>query len=470
MHKSQLIQILRTLSKKEIRDLKKWLRSPFHNQRQDVVDLFDYCFTRDYLEREDKLDKEMVFEKIFPNEAYDDAKIRQTMYFMRIAVEDFLIYNSYQTDEREKKLILTKTYRERKLYKLTQNNLNQLNKAIKKTKIDRHFHLHQYLVSLENYDLATENSSRQTAVSLLQSSTRLFDHFFISEQLRNICSLLSYSTDFMSSNEKLIESILDKINNSDYTHDDSITLYYLLFNVLRNNNDEEFDLLKDKFTTVKGIFSYEERKNIILIILNYCISRMNRGAHKYIREAFELYKIGIKEKIFISDGFLDHYSFRNITNTGLHLGEFDWIRKFINTSSKDLHPNYRESFTNFGLGSLHFKSRDYDTAMKYLARYEHDDILLNLNSKSMLLRMYYEQDELNALESLLESFKVYLKRKKGISETYVLVYGNLIKYTKKLVRVNPYDKAKKEKLRQEILEAKPMINKEWFLEQLEAMG
>ena len=42
MQKSVLAEIIRSLSKKETRDIAKWLQSPAHNQRQDVVRLFDY--------------------------------------------------------------------------------------------------------------------------------------------------------------------------------------------------------------------------------------------------------------------------------------------------------------------------------------------------------------------------------------------------------------------------------------------
>ena len=42
MQKSTLVEIIGSLSRKEIRDLNKWLQSPAHNQRQDVIRLFEY--------------------------------------------------------------------------------------------------------------------------------------------------------------------------------------------------------------------------------------------------------------------------------------------------------------------------------------------------------------------------------------------------------------------------------------------
>jgi len=42
MQKSVLVEILRSLNRKEVRDLQKWLQSPAHNQRSDVIQLFDF--------------------------------------------------------------------------------------------------------------------------------------------------------------------------------------------------------------------------------------------------------------------------------------------------------------------------------------------------------------------------------------------------------------------------------------------
>jgi hypothetical protein len=91
---------------------------------------------------------------------------------------------------------------------------------------------------------------------------------------------------------------------------------------------------------------------------------------------------------------------------------------------------------------------------------------VQLNAKMMLLKIYYELDEVDALESLLESMRAYLNRKE-VTGYYRSNYQNIIRYTRKLVRINPYDKAPKEKLRQEIQQVNPLTEREWLLRQLE---
>jgi hypothetical protein len=42
MQSTPLFQLLKSLTKADRRDLAKFLRSPFHNTREDVVRLFDF--------------------------------------------------------------------------------------------------------------------------------------------------------------------------------------------------------------------------------------------------------------------------------------------------------------------------------------------------------------------------------------------------------------------------------------------
>ena len=83
----------------------------------------------------------------------------------------------------------------------------------------------------------------------------------------------------------------------------------------------------------------------------------------------------------------------------------------------------------------------------------------------MLCKIYYEEEEVDALESLLESIRTYLQRKKVVAY-HKANYKNIIRYTKKLTRTTSFNITKKEKLIKEIEEANPLTEKEWLLEQL----
>ena len=87
MKKTRLIEVLRSFEKKELRELKKWLHSPMHNQREDVRLLYAYLIDGKRLEKDHLLDREKVFKAIYAGEDYDDAKMRQVGHFFMKTLE-----------------------------------------------------------------------------------------------------------------------------------------------------------------------------------------------------------------------------------------------------------------------------------------------------------------------------------------------------------------------------------------------
>ena len=115
MQKSRLIEILRTFPKKELRALKKWFVSPFHNQRKDVVDLLEYLTSNQHLNREEFLEKERIFKVLYPSEPFDDSKMRQVIHFTMKTLESYLAYTSFIEKGTSQELYLAREYRIRNL-------------------------------------------------------------------------------------------------------------------------------------------------------------------------------------------------------------------------------------------------------------------------------------------------------------------------------------------------------------------
>ena len=151
---------------------------------------------------------------------------------------------------------------------------------------------------------------------------------------------------------------------------------------------------------------------------------------------------------------------------GLRLREFDWVEQFVENFQEFLSLKFRKSFVNYILGRLHYDKGNYDKTMDYINEAEIDDILLNLNSKLLLSKIFYEQENYNVLESLLESMRTYLVRKK-VMGYHKSNYKNIIRYIRKLLKVNPFNKQHIDKLKQEITTANPLTEKEWLIRQLD---
>ncbi|MCB0624604.1 MAG: hypothetical protein KDC43_11990, partial [Saprospiraceae bacterium] len=152
MQKSRLVRILRTFTKKEVRDFRKWLHSPAHNQREDVVAIFEYLVAGDHLEKDELLDKTVIFPHVYPQEPFDDAKIRQGMHFLLKAMEDFLVYQDLLEDEVRSKVVLAKVYRQRQLGKSFKRTMQAARKLQEQQSLrNRHYLQNEYDLQYEEY-------------------------------------------------------------------------------------------------------------------------------------------------------------------------------------------------------------------------------------------------------------------------------------------------------------------------------
>lgn len=468
MKKSQLINILNTFSAKDIRETRKWLCSPAHNQRQDVIQLFDYFFDDNHLSKEGYLEKPFVFSWIYSKETYDDAKMRQVMFFLLKAIEDFLIYQELYQDEINAKNILSKVYRKRKLDKLFEKNIKQSEQLLEKSIIqNENYYRNKYQLHLEKYNY----QSRVNRLSQnLQEVSNTLDIAFLTGKLRQYCLMLSHQSVYQKEYTiGLLKNILPLIQQEDYIKIPAIATYYFIYKTLtEKENEAHYFQLKEQIKENGHYFPFAEIRDIYLMTINYSIKRMNAGNESFIREAFELYQLGFEKKILIENNSITRVTFHNVISIGLKLKEFEIVENFIEENQKYLSDKHREGFLNYSLARLHYEKGEYTKAMQLLVQDVHyQDILIFLTSKTLLSRMYYEEDEFDALESLIESMRTYIQRKK-IMGYHKANFKNYIRFIKKLLKAKPSDKAGKEKLKVEIQEAHPLTTDErnWLLTQL----
>lgn len=466
MQKSSLVGILRTFTKKEFRELRKWIISPMHNQRKDVAKLIGYLMEDGHLYNDSFLKKEAIYKWIYGKEPFNDAKIRQTIYFTTNCVEEFLIYRELMDDRIKVKTALSRVFRNRKLDKPFQKNLKETQK-LQKGQIYRNgqFFHNEYNIQWEKYHYLT--GFQRMGLELNDISNAL-DVMYLADKLRLSCFILAHQSVYKKEEYQIemLEELLEVIKTKNFLDYPAIAIYYYGYMAQIEKDDEShFYNLKKEIIENGHLFPTSEMQNIYLMALNYCIAKINASIRHYLREAFELYKQGLEQRFLMDEGILSRYTFINVVTNATILKEYDWIESFIEEYNHYLEDKYRDNIVSYSKGRLHFERKEYDKALLLFSQVEYDDILINLNAKVMQLQMFYEQDELDVLESLLESMRTYLVRKKVIGY-HRDNYKNIIRLTKKLVKVNPFSTAQKSKLQKEIEASSPLTEKKWLLEKL----
>ena len=118
MIKSALLEVCRSLSSTETRELKKFIRSPFFNQREDVTRLFDHIQSALKAGKEKALEKEAAFKYVFGNTTYQDAQMRYAMSFLLQLIRQYLTYKESVSDPVQEKTLMVRALRNRRLDEL----------------------------------------------------------------------------------------------------------------------------------------------------------------------------------------------------------------------------------------------------------------------------------------------------------------------------------------------------------------
>jgi hypothetical protein len=464
MHQSKLIELMGLFDKKELRGFEKFLHSPYFNQRDDVIRLFLYI--SEHLSDPTLLAKPDAFAHVFPQEGYSEKKIRYTMSFLYKLALSFLSIHELESNPFQKQALINKAIRRKNSERIFTHEINITKKMLEESKLRNiEYHYFNYLLTEEETYFPI-GQSREPAVGFQKLSNEL-NLYYIATSLKQSCFAVSINTfSKMGFDQGLIQQVLEHVESNDFSDTPAVSVYFLAYKALSSTNSfSYFKMLREEIGKHGSAFPPSELKDIYILAINFCIRRINAGDEPFKREAFELYRDGLKQNIFIENKRISRFTYKNIVAAGLGLNEYEWVKKFIDEHQIFLEKKYRNSTYNFNLSLYYFKKEEYGKAMELLQQVGTDDVLNNLNARRMLLRIYYDLDEMDALESLLSSFQTYIYRKKDLGYHRDL-YLNLIRFTRRLLQLDFRDKEKTALLQNDIEKSERVAEKTWLLEKL----
>lgn len=458
---SRFINLYQTLSKAELRELKKWVHSPAHNQHKDVVKLYDFLESRQKISAI-TVQKKRAFQYIFGDETYDEYKFNILMTYSLDVLKEFIGYNQAVSSDFGLKKNLVSSLKNRKIPHLASLELEKIKEKNKKNPLlNAEKMLQTYELEVEQFEILGVEA-RMVQTNLPELFNSLTDFYCIS-MLKYACEAISHSNVTKQVYHiPLLEELLLFAKKSAHP---IVLLYYNAYQTLKTEEVSYFGATESLFLAQNQKLNIKEQRDVLLILINYSIKRVNTDAQSSSQKAFDWYKWGLEHHILLQDNALSRFAFSNIASLGLKLKEFDWVDMFIQKYASFLPEKYRSNYVHYNTAKLYFNKKDYDNAQKLLITVEYDDILLNLDSKTMLLEIYYEEKSWKALDALLVSFSRFLHRKSVLSY-HKKNYQNIIKFTHKILELRPSDKKAKQALLKAIQETQPLTERNWLLTQI----
>jgi len=468
MRETKLYKALIQLNGRELNRLHRFVTSPYFNRNEAIVKLFEWI-REDLKNQKEELSKQELWTICFDQkDQYDDGRFRKLQSDLLKLVEEYYAQEAFEANPIHKAKYLLETIYLKDLKELQSGSLKSAKQLAEEQNMKpASYYYYKYEIEQNIFNL-TRSQVERSSKSNIEEIAENLDRFYLGEKLRYYCTILNHQNLADIDYKMLfIDEIIEHVKTNDYNNVPPILIYYqILLTYTEPENKTHYIQLKELIDLHIHLFPEPEKKEIIDAALNYGIKRMNAGEVEYIREVFNFYRGALEKGLLLVKGQMTPWSFKNIVTIGLRLKEFDWVENFIYSYNLYLEPRFQSNAKTFSLAQLYFYKKDYPNVIGLLSKVEYNDMSYNLDSKTLLMASYYELDEMDALSSLLDTFRVYLNRNKELPAFRRKHYLTTISIVRRLAKIVASDKKEIEKLQKEVEATQGVVSKNWILEKL----
>jgi hypothetical protein len=474
MENSKLILLLKSTATGTRRNkrLLDFLQSPYFNKKDEVTQLYlqllHYAPDFDHPD----MSKENLYRRVSASARYDEKEFGYWMSDLVKLIEEFIITEQNRQEEVARHEQLISYYSAQKIEKLHIATLKSYQKLIDDFPYrDAEYYRYRFMLHERENELF-EKQKRHESDESLQKAIDSLDLYYLSNKLKYSCEMLNRRRMVTSDYQlRLVNEILQYLEQHPNDNIPPVAVYSCVLHSFLHPERESYNNLKALLDNYAHLFPPEEARDLYTFALNYCIERVNSGDAQYAKKLFELYQVLIDKQIVFDHGFISPWTYINIVATSVRVGEFAWTEEFIHRYKANLRPQFRDNAYTYNLAYLYFYRQQYPKTLQLLNEVVFDDMFYALNSKVLIMASYYELQETDALESLVASFKMYLRRSKLISDVKTERFFNYIKFVEQLSKIWMGDKDAHRQLSllADKIKATPnTVNVRWLLDKINA--
>lgn len=450
------IELLESLTRDEIKSLRRFILSPYFNRSAKVVKLYDIITKYHPNYESPKLSKENLHQKISPELPYNEMTMRRLLYDLQQLISKFIRQQYIDRKEAESSIFTIEELAIRGSERMHAITIREAEKILDSVKyIDADACLNKFKLETEKFyfgminDKINKKSFVDTEAGKLINGITYFISYFMLESIKHNDTLLSYSHSFnIKQNKKFITQFLELfdferlaifMNKHSLSGTEVVQAYinslraYLYF-----DNDEYYFQLKDSVLNNLDKFGITDKHFLFAKLSGYCILKRNSvqpGDMRFEYELFEIYKKMLTDKYYQTEAskYMPVDLYRNILIQAAKMKELRWLGEFIEDYGRQIHPSRKTEILNFSHAFLNFEQGNFNDALSWLSKIRMEEFSYHLDIRSMYIMIYYELGELEAALNAARAFSKYLKENAMVSEDKKAGYDNLCKFVIKLI-------------------------------------
>jgi hypothetical protein len=449
-------------SAKSKRRFREFVASPYHNKNGKIIEFLDLILAKP------SIDSKKFHALLFKGQPFKEQQIIDLYILVGKLYQKYLSISEFEDDEMAYEFYLIKNLDKRSEGKLFSQVQSKVKKHWEGLNGSGMLSLYNYFM----YDLLDKKDIQASSVSgvNLQKSSNYLDRFYISNKLRHVSEMINRS--------KIVEGEYDLGLYDDFMTDWSkykdnsplIKAYLILIELLTKGSVTDYNELLNLLITEKQYFSDDNLNDFYGYLQNYCVRKINEGEVSFYHELFSLFKFQIEANFLTPQKTLTERKYKTIITVGLRLNEYKWTEEFIQNYSHSLTEGERENALNYNLSVLNYEKGNFKTALRILSQVKFTDIFYNLDSRILLLKIYFKLEEYESLESSIIALGVFLRRTESISGPQKKMYMNFVKFLNQILKLrwNFFEDTyiRIEQIESSILKTKHISNRNWLLEEL----
>ena len=352
MKGTKILEWLHAFDADEIREFRKFVRSPYFNEHKAVIQLLDLLLSPCH-------DKASIWAEIFPGLPYDDLRLRHLSSLLLALCERFVAVQGLTANPTHMQVECLAFLRRKgtaKLKSFTAGKFQRQRNARKDLGSVNAF-LHTYRFEAELQD-AVQDDEQRSGTDVLTPVIGQLDNYYFLSKLKYACTQLNNARVVGKDTANvLILEIRHLLQQSDPFQPALLGLYNALFSMLSAPEDlQSYARFREMLDLLGPNLPDEEAADVYTFTMNHCIGRINAGQQHFLKALFGLYQTALQRGFLFQNTHLSPWNYKNITVTGLRLGEFEWVERFIHDYQQKLAPEHRANAFTYKNVTYHFAS------------------------------------------------------------------------------------------------------------------
>lgn len=446
MENSKIFSILRYLSRQELREFGKFVRSPFHNNRRDVIRFYDVIVKSGNIIDESK---EAIHKKMFPGKKYDSNSIILLSAYLYNLAREFLTIKKLKENKFYYRYFFLKGLEGHSADRLFEMEYRNTAESLDHERFNSEFFKSKgMLEELKiEYNLKRNRQDKTCEATVNWGNYHLYSFIVWLNIIYHdmVVNKSGFNFDYSGSgtdvfiNNFNFEKFIDELQINDPAGRDFILYYYFVFMCNRYpENDSYYERLKDYSSKNTERIDESEKSLRFNFMLDYCMNRLKRGDTSFLNETFNLHTEALEKilyELYTKSSGMGLMFFRNFVSIGLAAKQYDYIENFIAQYGPQVKDKLKDDLLELSNAMLHFEKKEYDEALEHLNKVTNEFPLFRLSTKYLLVKIYYETNQFEAFYSLADTYRHYLKNEKIISDLIRKYHSNFLHYLVTLSKI-----------------------------------